>query len=180
MCKRDCAPTDEEIARPMVGDDLCSDAQLVTTRSITIAATPADVFPWIRQMGFGKAGWYSYDILDNLGRKSATRIHPEWQNVHDGDDVPSGPISFTAIHVVEPRSFVLCFLRSQGFAHRICFTLAYELVEQHNQTRLVSRVRARIDAPFGSLIAKYLLGPGDGFMVRKQLRTLKERAETRL
>ena len=39
-------------------------------------ARPAEVYPWLAQMGFGKAGWYSYDWLDNLGRKSATEIVP--------------------------------------------------------------------------------------------------------
>ena len=61
--------THEEIQSSVVGDDLCENASLIATRSITISAPPQDVFPWIRQMGFGRAGWYSYDWLDNLGRK---------------------------------------------------------------------------------------------------------------
>jgi hypothetical protein len=88
--------TNEEIHGSVVGDNLCLDATLIATRSITINAVPQDVFPWIRQMGFGRAGWYSYDWIDNLGRKSATRVHDEWQSVQSGDKVPSGPISFTA------------------------------------------------------------------------------------
>jgi len=60
--------TNEEIHSSVVGDSLCADATLIATRSITIKAPPQDVFPWIRQMGFGRAGWYSYDWLDNLGR----------------------------------------------------------------------------------------------------------------
>ena len=49
--------TPEEIDSLVVGDDICSDATLIATRSITISAPPQDVFPWIRQMGFGRAGW---------------------------------------------------------------------------------------------------------------------------
>ena len=45
--------TAEEINSTVVGDDLCSDATVVATRSITIGAAPQEVFPWIRQMGFG-------------------------------------------------------------------------------------------------------------------------------
>jgi len=67
--------TPDEIISPVVGDELCDGARLVATRSITIAATPAEVYPWLRQMGFGRAGWYSYDFIDNLGRRSATSIH---------------------------------------------------------------------------------------------------------
>lgn len=73
--------TPEEITSTVVGDDLCADARVIATRCITIAAPPHDVFPWIRQMGFVRAGWYSFDWIDNLGRNSARRIHPEWQTV---------------------------------------------------------------------------------------------------
>ena len=36
-------------------------------------------------MGYDRAGCYSWDRLDNLGRASADRIHPEWQEIHVGD-----------------------------------------------------------------------------------------------
>lgn len=108
--------TPAEIDSSVVGDHLCLDASLVATRSITISAPPADVFPWIRQMGFGRAGWYSYGWIDNLGRKSATTIHEEWQSVESGDKVPSGPIAFTATIVDAPRHFVL-EIKSLGKKH---------------------------------------------------------------
>ena len=68
--------TQAEITEPVVGDELIPDATLVATRSIDCDARPTEVYPWLAQMGFGKAGWYSYDWLDNLGRKSATEIVP--------------------------------------------------------------------------------------------------------
>ncbi len=166
--------TPEEIDSLVVGDDICSDATLIATRSITISAPPQDVFPWLRQMGFGRAGWYSYDWLDNLGRKSATTIHEEWQIVKAGDKVPSGPISFTAAIVEAPRHFVL-EIRSLGKKRpKLHFTLAYELRDDPQGTRLVTRMRSRIDFPFGSLVEKLILGPGDGFMLRRQLLTIKK------
>lgn len=162
--------TGDEIAGEMPGDDLVPDATLVATRSITLDAPPAEVFPWLRQMGFGRAGWYSYDLLDNLGRRSATRIHPEWQDVHTGDPVPGGPIDFRAAIVEPPDAYVLALVN-----RRIGFTLAYRLDPNRRGTRLVTRVRARIDAPGGRLLERAFLGPGDGIMVRKQLLTLAER-----
>lgn len=166
--------TPKEIDSLVVGDDICSDATLIATRSITISAPPQDVFPWIRQMGFGRAGWYSYDWLDNLGRKSATTIHEEWQTVEAGDEVPSGPISFTAAIVEAPRHFVL-EIRSLGKKRpKLHFTLAYELRDDPQGTRLVTRMRSRISFPFGSLVEKLILGPGDGFMLRRQLVTIKK------
>ena len=165
--------TPEEVANIVVGDDLCADARVIATRCITISAPPDEVFPWIRQMGFGRAGWYSYDWMDNLGRKSARRIHPEWQHVSSGDRVPAGPMTFIAEGVNSPHSFVLS-LTPRGVRKRLMFTLAYELRPHPDGTRLVTRMRARVEAPSGRLLER-LLAFGDGFMVQKQLRTLRDR-----
>ena len=61
------------------------------TRAISIAAAPERVWPWLLQVGLTRAGWYSYDILDNLGRRSARRIIPELQGLAPGDVVPMSP-----------------------------------------------------------------------------------------
>jgi hypothetical protein len=171
--------TAEEISSSVVGDDLCSDATVVATRSITIGAAPQEVFPWIRQMGFGRGGWYSYDWLDNLGRKSATTIHDEWQSVEAGDKVPSGPISFIAAIVDAPRHFVLEIQSLGKKSPKLHFTLAYELRDDPQGTRLVTRMRSRINLPLGSLFEKLILGPGDGIMLRRQLLNIKKNVTLR-
>ena len=168
--------TPEEIQSPVVGDDLCPKATLIATRSITISAPPQEVFPWFRQMGFGRAGWYSYDWLDNLGRKSATTIHDEWQTVEAGDKVPSGPISFTAAIVEAPRHFVLEIKSPGKKSPKLHFTLAYELRDDPQGTRLVTRMRSHANFPLGFLFEKLVLGPGDGFMLRRQLLTIRKNA----
>ena len=168
--------TPEEIHSSVVGDDLCKNASLIATRSITISAPPQVVFPWIRQMGFGRAGWYSYDWLDNLGRKSATTIHDEWQSVTAGDKVPSGPISFTAAVVEAPRHFVLEIKSLGKKSPKLHFTLAYELRDDPHGTRLVTRMRSHISVPLGFLFEKLILGPGDGLMLRRQLLTISKNA----
>ena len=165
----------DEIAGPVVGDDLCPEARVVATRCITLGAPPAEVFPWLRQMGFRRAGWYSYDWLDNLGRRSATQIHPEWQDVVAGSRVPAGPMSFEAAVVEPPHAFVLRVGSGDSAKSRIRFVLAFELRPIDEATRLVTRVRIRIDAPGGWLFERFVLGPGDGIMVRKQLLNLKRR-----
>jgi hypothetical protein len=170
--------TPEEIQSPVVGDDLCPGATLIATRSITISAPPQDVFPWIRQMGFGRAGWYSYDWLDNLGRKSASTIHDEWQTVEAGDKVPSGPVSFIAAIVEAPRHFVLEIKSLGKKSPKLHFTLAYELRDDLQGTRLVTRMRSHANFPFGSLFEKLILGPGDGLMLRRQLLTIRKNAST--
>lgn len=175
--RRPLGATDDERSSPVVGDHLVADAQLISTRAVTIAAPPSKVFPWLRQMGFRRAGWYSWDLIDNLGRRSATAIEPAWQTVDSGDVVPGGLIDFEAAIVDPPHGFVLV-LRGRGrLARRISFSLAYDLREVNEGTRLVTRVRGRIDTPLGGIIARHVLGPGDGVMLRRQLVNIARRAE---
>lgn len=175
MLLQNWGSTPDEIAGPVVGDDLCPAARVVATRSITLPAPPAEVFPWLRQMGFRRAGWYSYDWLDNLGRRSATAINPDWQDVVSGSRVPAGPLSFEAAIVDPPRAFVLRVGTGDTTSRRVQFVLAYELRNVPDGTRLVSRVRIRMNMPGGRLLERVLLGPGDGIMVRRQLSNLAAR-----
>lgn len=168
--------TAEEIEGPVVGDHLCPEARLVATRCITIAATPEEVFPWIRQMGFGRAGWYSYDWIDNLGRRSATVIEPRWQTLAAGDLIPGGPTAFEAVIVEPPSALVMRVAKRGRAAKRVDFVLAYDLRPCAEGTRLVTRMRSRIDLPGGAIAERLLLGPGDGIMLRRQLLNVAERA----
>lgn len=167
--------TDDEVRGPVAGDDLCPGARLVATRCITVDAPPHEVFPWLRQMGFGRAGWYSHDVLDNLGRRSARRIHPEWQRLVSGDTVPAGPAGFEAVVVDPPHTFMLRLGTRDRPSRRVCFVLAYELRALGQGTRIVTRVRARVDLLGGRLIERFVLGPSDGIMLRRQLLNLRRR-----
>jgi hypothetical protein len=77
--------TDEEVQSPYPGADLIPNGTRSGTMAVTIDAPPASVWPWLVQMGYRRAGWYSWDYLDNFGRPSADRIHPEWQQISVGD-----------------------------------------------------------------------------------------------
>jgi hypothetical protein len=78
----------EEAARPLAGDDLLAAADIVATRAIGIDAPPFAIWPWVVQMGPGRAGAYTSDWIENLfglNMHSADRIHAEWQNLEVGD-----------------------------------------------------------------------------------------------
>jgi hypothetical protein len=83
--------TDEEVGRAMHGDDVVKYPTCNATRAVTIKARPEEIWPWLVQMGITRAGWYSYDWLDNLGTPSAERIVPELQHVAVGDMIPMSP-----------------------------------------------------------------------------------------
>lgn len=77
--------TKEEVQEDFPGKELIPGGSRTPTMAVTLDAPPADVWPWLLQMGDKRGGWYSWDLLDNFGKPSADRIHPEWQNVKVGD-----------------------------------------------------------------------------------------------
>jgi hypothetical protein len=71
--------TRTEWTRTLPGDEILPNPIGSITDAITIRCAPRDVWRWLVQMGAGRAGWYSYDFVDNGGRRSADRILPEFQ-----------------------------------------------------------------------------------------------------
>jgi hypothetical protein len=92
----------EEQAKALPGDDIVPDGTNLLTRGITIDAPPEAVWPWLVQMGYGRAGWYSYDQLDMKGR-SADTIVPELQKLEVGDVLPTHPDGGFTVKLVEPN-----------------------------------------------------------------------------
>jgi hypothetical protein len=80
--------TEAEVAGSMPGDEVVPRAQFNATRSVTIEATPTQVWPWIAQLGYRRGGFYTYDQIDNAGEPSADRIIDEYQDLEVGDEIP--------------------------------------------------------------------------------------------
>lgn len=96
-----------ESARSMPGDELVPAPDAVDTRVIDIDAPVERVWPWLVQMGYGRAGWYSYDVLD-MDEPSALAIEERWQTLAVGDVLPTHPGGGFVVKVLEePRALVL-------------------------------------------------------------------------
>lgn len=163
----------------MAGDDLLPDADLVTTHAVSIAATPDQVWPWIVQMGFGRAGWYSYDLVDNVGRPSARRVHPEWQDLAVGDRIPVLPTDpgaqrhgFDVVRLEEPHVFVA---RADG--NGWAFVWDWEVAASAPGSRLVVRTHLDVEGRVRGRVAGLAFAPGHGVMQRRQLLGIRDRAE---
>ncbi len=168
--------TAAEVAAVMPGDELVRRAQFVATRAITIDAPPDRVWPWIRQIGFRRAGFYAYDLLDNLGHPSAGEIVEELQDLKVGD----------WIAMAEPANEVTAF-RVEAFDEprwmvwrKPDSTWVWRLQPlDDGRTRLVTRLKCRydLDRPTSALLSMALLELGDFPMMRHLLLGLKARAE---
>jgi hypothetical protein len=161
------------VSRPLPGDELVARPTFNATRAITIAAPPEEIWPWLVQVGLTRAGWYSYDILDNLGRPSARHIIPELQNLAPGDVVPMSPDGKKGMQVHALNAPHSMIWDTPGDT-----TWAWQLdANPDGSTRLISRVRSRYRWLSPSIAFSALLEFGDIWMMRKMLLNLRDRAE---
>ncbi|MGD8487197.1 MAG: hypothetical protein PVH07_11220 [Chloroflexota bacterium] len=108
---------DGDTGRSVRGDELVAEADLVETRAVDIDAAPDRVWPWLAQLGYGRGGWYSYSALDRpwaptggrLGQSSDT-ILDEFQDLAEGDLVPTHPQGGFEARVVEPGKALVLYL----------------------------------------------------------------------
>ncbi len=158
----------DEVNRSMPGDQITGDCAFRATRAVTIRASPEEIWPWIVQMGYRKAGFYSYDWLDNDGIPSAERILSEYQTLEVGDLTPLSAHSRMEVKVLEPAVSLLLVGKESSW------TWAWGLYEKDSEyTRLVARLHAD---PKG-LVSRIMVDLFEIVMMRKCLLGIKRRAE---
>ena len=165
--------TDQEAARPLPGDGVVKKADYVATRAITIHAAPGQVWPWLVQIGSGRAGWYSYDRLDNAGMPSAAQIIPELQHLAAGDLVPmvTGKDIGLWVKELEPGRRMLWWDQKGEYSWE------WLLEPSAAGTRLVSRLRVTRHPWTRRMLYEVVAANGDIVMFRRMLRGIKKRAE---
>jgi hypothetical protein len=130
--------TDEEVRRVLPGDELDSPYgyRRISTRAITIDAPADEIWPWLVQMGSGRAGFYTHEWVERLlfityaDGHSATRIHPEWQELHVGDRVPYSRFNTVEVRMVDRPH---CLIAGEW--------LVLEPLDGGTRTRLIARTR---------------------------------------
>ncbi len=169
----------DEVAAELPGDDFLARAQFRSTRAITIKAPPACVWPWLVQVGCLRGGFYSNDLLDNLGQPSATEIVPRLQHLEVGQWVPMSPAPVPTdttafrVHSFEVERWLLWAKPDSTW----CWQLTPVGLDT---TRLVTRVRAVYDwrRPVSALFGAFLMEFGDFAMQRRMLKGIRGRAES--
>jgi len=175
--------TPAERERSLPGDDLLADPDAESTMAVGIDAPPDAVWPWLRQLGQNRGGFYSYEWAENLvglDIHNADRIVPEWQDLVVGDTVRLGradrfPDATLEVVALDPeRSLVL---RTPG--ERTWWVWSFVLDPLDGErTRLL--VRSRIGLPENPAVraaALLVLDPVSSLMTFGMLRGIRTRAE---
>jgi hypothetical protein len=146
------------------------------TRAVTIAAPPEAVWPWIVQIGYGRAGFYSYAPVERAlglhGLHNAHAILPEFQHLAVGDRVPQTPAAGWTVQALDPP-------RTMVWAAEAMYSWAWALHPQAGGgTRLIVRVRMRYPRTLPWTVFFLLQEAGGEFlMMRQMLRGIRQRAE---
>jgi hypothetical protein len=172
--------TQEELARPLPGDDLVASPSLCATRAVTIAGRPEDIWPWIIQIGYDRAGFYGYDLIENLGSKrgirSAATIVPELQRLSVGDRVYMSRIAYLVIHSMTTNRLLVWAGDESPSTGAFTFGL-FPVDEEH--TRLVVRARIRYRWTDPRIPLDLFTEFGDHVAVPRMLLGVKDRVEGR-
>lgn len=168
--------TAAEVAAAMPGDGRVRRPQYRCTRAVTIHVPPAEVWPWLVQVGCLRGGWYSNDLLDNLAYPSARHIVPRLQHLHVGQWVPMSPTPATntafRVDSYDEPYWLLWTKPDSSWSWTLTPTAA-------GGTRLVTRVYARYDwsRPISAILALLLMEFGDFAMMRRMLLGIRQRAD---
>jgi len=164
--------TDSEIARSMPGDEILDQPTFDATRAVSIKATAEEIWPWILQIGYQRAGFYSYDGLDNDGVPSAERILPEYQTLEVGDLIPLSKSANARVIEFEPPRFMVLVFEVDGTWSSA--TWAWGLyAEDASHTRLVTRLRVNPE----DVRSRAVLDLCEIIMMRKCMLGIQRRAE---
>jgi hypothetical protein len=182
--------TPAERAATLPGDSVIAHPHVVTDHAVTIDAPPSAVWPWLLQMGWGRAGWYTARWVDRLlfpaNGPSADHIVPELQHLEVGDFIPDGaPETECGLYVVELEPDRALVLRSNSHLPKswrshadLDWTWTFVLTPLDGGTRTRFHFRSRwTTAPWwlrlGGLLA---VVPADFVMSRDMLRGVRARA----
>jgi hypothetical protein len=182
------------VARPYPGDELVPEPTWSWTHGVEIDAPPEEVWPWVVQIGQDKAGFYSYEWLENLvgcDLKNAERVHPEWQELRPGDSLrlhkESAALSIAAVEPghyflahgeTDPRTGGPVNPDAKERAVRVSWLFYIEPIDE-KRSRFISRYRAAcgVDWRARILFGPLLMEPIGFVMDRRMLLGVKERAE---
>jgi hypothetical protein len=168
-----------ETHEPLPGDEIVPDAKASYTLASTIAATPSVVWPWLVQMGQGRAGFYTFEWIENLigaDIHNADTILPQFQSLNVGDEIRLTPNPYLGrlpgqFLVVDSLKVERVLVLRQTLPNGLMGSWSFVLRPQNGATRLLFRRRGNQLSLFDRL-----LQPGYLIMDLGMLHGIRKRA----
>ena len=139
--------TAEERSESRPGDDIVVPADVTMDRAFTVPGPPERVFPWIRQLGKQRAGWYLPRSVERLlppARRATREVEPRWQTLRVGDVVPDyggAHETFTTTVLDPPHTLVYTSLRGRA---TVSWSIVLRPVEPGSGAPSATRVLLRL------------------------------------
>jgi hypothetical protein len=163
--------TDAEVAARTPADDLVARPRARWVRAASSRAAPDRVWRWVCQLTVAP---YSYDLVDNLGRRSPRALTPGADDVRVGQRLL---VLFVVDSVTTGEQLTLR-RRRPGRGPVGEFAITYRVLPVAGGSRLVATVVVDGSPGRAPTVLRWLLGWGDLVMMRRQLRTLARLAES--
>jgi Polyketide cyclase / dehydrase and lipid transport len=152
-------------------DRLLADPDDTLFRAVDVAAPPETVFRWLCQL---RAAPYSYDWIDNLGRRSPRELTPGLEQLEVGQTV----CRIFRLAEFEPDRHITLVMHDRGARRAFGdVVLTYRVTPAVGGSRLLAKLLVRRPRAGLARLLAPLLPAGDLVMMRKQLLTLKALAE---
>jgi hypothetical protein len=171
--------TADELVCELPGDEYVPHRMGGYTQSIGIKAPARAIWPWIVQTGQDKAGFYSYELLENMVGchiRNVDHIVPDFQTIAIGDKLllhPHAP--GIPVAMIDPDKAVVYGGRQDENTGNVW---TFFLNEEDTQTRLVARWAFEYKrTPIATIAYCWLLEPIAAVMQRKMLLTIKRLVE---
>ena len=142
-------------------------------RGVTVRAPSVTVYRWLCQL---RAAPYSYDWIDNRGRRSPRQLIPGLENLSVGQTM----MTIFDLIDFEPDRHITIRIKPGSSAERLFGDVAgsYLVVPRDgDRCRLLAKLRVRYPRSLKGRLMRAVLPPGDLVMMRRQLLNLKHLAE---
>lgn len=160
---------DAALATATSADRLVPEATERWVRAVDVAAPPALLWRWLCQL---RAAPYSYDWIDNLGRRSPQELSPELEQLEVGQKLL---ITFRVAAFTPGEELTILTRPRSGLLPP--FAVSYVIEPRGPGSRLSAHVRVGTPPALPRPVARAALCAGDLVMMRKQLLNLKRLAE---
>ncbi len=171
--------TSAELEMTLPGDGIAP--YVVATHAVTIDAPAATVWPWLAQIGQDRGGFYSYMWIENYllgaGIRNADRIHPEWQQLREGDFVRAARPDWLGGRFADKTGWLVADIEPLHSITLLGWGTFAVLPIDSARSRLVIRSRGGEGSFLWAPVEVLVFEPAHFLMERRMMLGIKERAE---